>query len=158
MAACSCPSPRNTFCSIRARQALLNKIIGALIGLAFFSRVMRPGVWRKQLSQPNLPTKKTRYESARSCCYFKLGYAIKEQRAVAGLTEKDLRLQDKDHATTGLYFKAGVDRVALLFALDLSGSVRDIISQQRDAALGLFARFSDRSSVAVMHLQKPQVW
>lgn len=72
-------------------------------------------------------------------------------RAVAGLTEKDLRLKDKDHATTGLYFQAGVDRVALLFALDLSGSVRDVISQQRDAALGLFARFSDRSSVAVMH-------
>jgi Ca-activated chloride channel family protein len=40
--------------------------------------------------------------------------------------------------------------VALVFALDESGSLREIVSQQREAALGLFGRFGERSSVAVM--------
>lgn len=70
--------------------------------------------------------------------------------AVTGLTEKDLRLEDKDKATSGLYFKSGVDRVALVFALDSSGSIQDVIFQQRNAAIALFDRFSDRSSIAVL--------
>ena len=71
-------------------------------------------------------------------------------RAVAGLTEKDLRLEDKDSAVSGLYFIGGVDRVALMFALDQSGSVREVISDQRDAALSLFDRFNKRSSIAIL--------
>jgi VWFA-related protein len=71
-------------------------------------------------------------------------------QAVPGLTEADLTLKDQDQATTGIYFSPGADRVALLFALDQSGSLREIISQQQDAALSLFSRFSDRSSVAVL--------
>jgi Ca-activated chloride channel homolog len=71
-------------------------------------------------------------------------------QAVGGLTEKDLRVDDKDRVTSGLYFKSGVDRVALVFALDASGSIQDVIFQQRDAALALFDRFSDRSSIAVL--------
>ena len=71
-------------------------------------------------------------------------------QAVVGLTEKDLRLEDKNGATSGIYFRSGTDRVALLFALDSSGSIRDVIFQQRDAALALFARFSDRSSIAIL--------
>lgn len=71
-------------------------------------------------------------------------------KAVTGLTEKDLRLEDKDKATSGIYFKSGVDRVALVFALDSSGSIQDVIFQQRDAAIALFDRFSDRSSIAVL--------
>ena len=74
----------------------------------------------------------------------------KKGQPVAGLTENDLALTDKDKVTTGIYFQAGTDRVALLFALDQSGSLREIISQQRDAALSLFSRFSDRSSFAVL--------
>ena len=71
-------------------------------------------------------------------------------QAVSGLTERDLRLEDKDRVTSGLYFVEGVDRVALLFALDQSGSVRETISDQRDAALSLFHRFNERSSIAIM--------
>lgn len=71
-------------------------------------------------------------------------------QAVTGLTEKDLRLEDKDKATSGMYFKNGVDRVALVFALDSSGSIQDVIYQQRDAAIALFDRFSDQSSIAVL--------
>ncbi|HEX5702086.1 MAG TPA: VWA domain-containing protein [Pyrinomonadaceae bacterium] len=68
-----------------------------------------------------------------------------------GLTEKDLSLKDPDAVTSGLYFSPGVDRVAMVFALDQSGSVRDIISKQRDAAAGLYRRFNSLSSIAVLH-------
>jgi Ca-activated chloride channel homolog len=74
----------------------------------------------------------------------------KKGQAVAGLTEQDLLLKDDDKATTGLYFAPGADRVALLFALDQSGSLRETITQQREAALGLFSRFGERSSVAIL--------
>lgn len=74
----------------------------------------------------------------------------KRKQAVQGLTESDLSLEDKDRVVTGLYFAPGADRVALVFALDQSGSLREIISQQQEAALALFRRFSDRSSIAVL--------
>ncbi|HEU0252380.1 MAG TPA: VWA domain-containing protein [Pyrinomonadaceae bacterium] len=74
----------------------------------------------------------------------------KKGQAVAGLTEQDLILKDQDQATTGVYFSAGADRVALMFALDQSGSLREIIAQQEEAALALFSRFGERSSVAVL--------
>lgn len=74
----------------------------------------------------------------------------KKGQAVAGLSDQDLLLKDQDQVTTGLYFSPGADRVALLFALDQSGSLRQIISQQQEAALALFSRFSERSSVAVL--------
>jgi Ca-activated chloride channel family protein len=69
---------------------------------------------------------------------------------VKGLGQSDLALKDKDQVTAGLYFAPGADRVAIVFALDQSGSLREIISQQRDAAVALFGRFSDRSSIAVL--------
>ena len=68
-----------------------------------------------------------------------------------GLTENDLSLKDPDAVTSGLYFSAGVDRVAMVFALDQSGSLRDVISKQRDAAVGLYRRFNSLSSIAVLH-------
>ena len=68
----------------------------------------------------------------------------------APLTERDLSLKDEDGVTSGIYFSAGADRLALVFALDQSGSLREIISQQRDAALALFGRFGEKSRVAVM--------
>jgi Ca-activated chloride channel homolog len=74
----------------------------------------------------------------------------KKGQAVAGLTEQDLLLKDQDQVTTGLYFSPGADRVAMLFALDQSGSLREIITQQQEAALALFSRFSERSSIAVL--------
>lgn len=74
----------------------------------------------------------------------------KKKQAVAGLTEQDLLLKDQDQVTTGMYFSPGADRVALLFALDQSGSLRQIISQQQEAALALFSRFGERSSVGIL--------
>ena len=74
----------------------------------------------------------------------------KKGQAVAGLTDQDLSLKDGDQVTTGVYFTPGADRVALLFALDQSGSLRQIIAQQQEAALALFSRFGERSSVAIL--------
>ncbi len=74
----------------------------------------------------------------------------KKGLAVAGLTDQDLSLKDPDQITTGLYFSPGADRVALMFALDQSGSLRQIIAQQQEAALALFSRFGERSSVAIL--------
>src|SRR5687767_14628202 len=71
-------------------------------------------------------------------------------QTVRGLVQDDLALNDKDQVTAGLYFAPGADRVAIVFALDQSGSLREIISQQRDAAVSLFGRFNDRSSIAVL--------
>lgn len=71
-------------------------------------------------------------------------------RAVDGLSERDLSLKDDDHATTSLFLTRGAERVALVFALDQSGSLRSIIAQQREAALALFAHFNQRSQVAVL--------
>ena len=74
----------------------------------------------------------------------------KRGQAVTSLTERDLTLKDQDRITAGLYFSRGVDRVALVFALDQSGSTREIISLQRDAAVALFTRFNERSKIAVI--------
>lgn len=80
----------------------------------------------------------------------------KRGQTVTSLTERDLILKDEDGITAGLYFSQGVDRVALVFALDQSGSTRQIISLQRDAALALFERFNVRSKVAVIRFaEKP---
>jgi len=74
----------------------------------------------------------------------------KKGQPVSALTESSLKLSDPDKVTSGLYFLPGADHVALLFALDRSGSLRQIISQQRDAALSLYEHFSSRSNVAVL--------
>ena len=75
----------------------------------------------------------------------------KNGKRPTGLTENDFTLKDPDAVTSGLYFSPGVDRVAMVFALDQSGSLRDAISKQRDAAIGLYRRFSSLSSIAVLH-------
>jgi Ca-activated chloride channel family protein len=82
----------------------------------------------------------------------------KRGQAVAGLTQNDLTLKDEDNATTGLYLYQGADRVSLVFALDQSGSLREIMEQQREAALALFGQFGEKSQVAVMRFaEKPQL-
>jgi Ca-activated chloride channel family protein len=75
----------------------------------------------------------------------------KSGQAASGLTERDLFLNDEDRVTSGIYFSQGTDRVAFVFALDKSGSLREIISQQTGAALALYQHFNDKSSIAVLH-------
>src|SRR2546423_1188099 len=75
-----------------------------------------------------------------------------------GLTTHDLLVKDPDSVTTSLYLSAGVDRVAMVFALDESGSLAETIKEQRDAALGLYQRFGSKSSIAVVHFaETPRV-
>lgn len=82
----------------------------------------------------------------------------KRGQAVAGLTQNDLTLKDEDNATSGLYLYRGADRVSLVFALDQSGSLREIMNQQRDAALALFGQFGEKSQVAVIRFaERPQL-
>lgn len=72
-------------------------------------------------------------------------------RRVSGLIQSDFAVRDNGQSVTLTYFAVGADHVALAFALDASGSVREIISRQRDAALKLFTRFKQGSRVAVLH-------
>jgi Ca-activated chloride channel family protein len=71
-------------------------------------------------------------------------------RRVAGLTQSDFAIRDNGHDMVVSYFAAGSDHVALLFALDISGSIREVIEEQHDAALRLFSRFGHGSRVAVV--------
>lgn len=71
-------------------------------------------------------------------------------RRVTGLTATDFELRDDGRVVKIDYFVNGTERVALVFALDASGSTRDVIVQQRETALALFSRFGHGSEVAVM--------
>ena len=84
---------------------------------------------------------------------------IRDKRGpTAILTEQDLSLKDPDHVTAGLTLYHGADRVAVIFALDQSGSLRDIASRQREAALALVERFGSKSQVAVLRFaEKPSL-
>lgn len=89
---------------------------------------------------------------------FPVRISDKKGQAVTGLKVSDLSLKDDDHITAGLYFSEGVDRVALLFALDQSGSLREVITQQQDAAMALFERFGERSSIAILRFaERPAI-
>ncbi len=82
----------------------------------------------------------------------------KRGQAVAGLTENDLTIKDEDNATTGLYLYRGADRVSLVFALDQSGSLREIMNQQREASLALFGQFGQKSQVAIVRFaERPKL-
>jgi Ca-activated chloride channel family protein len=72
-------------------------------------------------------------------------------RRVSGLRQSDFSVQDNGRAVELSYFAAGTEHVALAFALDASGSIRQVLAHERDAALRLFSRFGQGSRVAVLH-------
>ncbi|MBD0325864.1 MAG: VWA domain-containing protein [Pyrinomonadaceae bacterium] len=80
-------------------------------------------------------------------------------RRVSGLTQDDFAAQvDGVRSLKLAYFAAGTEHVALAFALDASGSAREIVGRQSEAALALFARFGPQSSVAIWHFgMRPQL-
>lgn len=73
------------------------------------------------------------------------------RRRVSRLVSDDFVVSDDNRAARIEYFASGADRVAILFAIDASGSTRAIVAQQRAAAGALFSRFSGGSRVAVLH-------
>ena len=72
-------------------------------------------------------------------------------RRVSGLEQSDFSVRDNGRMVALSYFAAGAEHVALAFALDASGSIRQVVAGQRDAALQLFSRFGRGSRVAVLH-------
>jgi Ca-activated chloride channel family protein len=71
-------------------------------------------------------------------------------RRILDLKQQDFVLTDDGRATKIDYFASGAERIALMFLLDNSGSLREQLSRQQDAAIGLFSRFGPGSSVAVI--------
>ncbi|MBC7930828.1 MAG: hypothetical protein H7Z38_09735, partial [Rubrivivax sp.] len=71
-------------------------------------------------------------------------------RRVAGLQATDFGVRAGNRPVEISYFAAGTSRVALVFALDASGSAREHIGRQRAAALSLFSQFGKGSRVAVL--------
>jgi Ca-activated chloride channel homolog len=83
----------------------------------------------------------------------------KKGHRVSGLTQDDFSARVDDRlALKPDYFAAGTEHVALAFALDASGSAREIVGRQSEAALALFSRFGPKSSVAIWHFgMRPQL-
>ncbi|HYO91920.1 MAG TPA: VWA domain-containing protein [Pyrinomonadaceae bacterium] len=73
----------------------------------------------------------------------------KSGHRVSGLVQADFGAQIDGRNLKLEYFAAGTERVALSFALDASGSAREIIRRQSRVALALFSRFGPQSRVAV---------
>jgi len=71
-------------------------------------------------------------------------------RRISDLKPEDFVLTDDGRDTKIDYFASGAERIALVFVLDNSGSLREQLSRQRDAAIELFSRFGPGSSVAVI--------
>jgi len=71
-------------------------------------------------------------------------------RRITDLKQADFVLTDDGRNARIDYFASGAEQIALAFVLDDSGSLREQLSRQRDAALALFSRFGPASSVAVI--------
>jgi Ca-activated chloride channel family protein len=71
-------------------------------------------------------------------------------RRISDLKREDFVLTDDGRSTKIDYFASGAERIALVFVLDNSGSLREQLARQQDAAMGLFSRFGPGSSVAVI--------
>ncbi|HEV2765440.1 MAG TPA: VWA domain-containing protein [Pyrinomonadaceae bacterium] len=79
-------------------------------------------------------------------------------RRVYDLTREEFGLTDEGRPVAVSYFAAGAERVALVFLLDASGSVRETTARQREAAVALLSRFGERSRVAVMRFwERPEL-
>ena len=71
-------------------------------------------------------------------------------RRFANLTLQDFEVRDGGRPVKIEYFSAGTERVAIVFALDASGSAREHIARQTETALAMFTRFGSHSRIAVL--------
>ena len=71
-------------------------------------------------------------------------------RRISDLVQQDFVMTEDGRALKIDYFASGAERIALAFVLDDSGSLREQLERQRDAALSLFLRFGPDSNVAVI--------
>ena len=71
-------------------------------------------------------------------------------RFVSTLEQKDFAVRDNNRTVEISYFASGAERVGVVFALDASGSAREIAQQQADAAVSLLSQFGERSRFACL--------
>ncbi|HEV2799339.1 MAG TPA: VWA domain-containing protein [Pyrinomonadaceae bacterium] len=71
-------------------------------------------------------------------------------RRQANLTLQDFEVRHGERLVKLDYFSTGAERVRMLFALDTSGSARQHIARQTEAALAMFTRFGRNSRIAVL--------
>ncbi len=147
------PSTRT---AARLRSSAFSLLVCALLALGVLAT---PHPVHSQTPEPTPPEPTNEDEVVKvDTDLFVVPIRVRDKRgqAAAVLTEQDLLLKDADHVTAGLTLYHGADRVAVVFALDQSGSLRDIVAQQREAALALAGRFGDKSQVAVIRFaEKP---
>jgi len=74
-----------------------------------------------------------------------------KNRRISGLNEEDFSLLDNGQKVSITHFSAGAEKVSLLFALDASGSVREIAGKERKSAISLFQHFRAGSQISVVH-------
>ena len=140
------PTPTNAVCLLPARKCAL--FLSCILAITCFPNA--------RAQEPDAVDEVVRIDT--HLVVFPIRVRDERGAAVAGLTQNDLTLKDEDNATTGLYLYRGADRVSLVFALDQSGSLREIMEQQREAALALFGQFGEKSQVAVMRFaEKPHL-
>ena len=72
----------------------------------------------------------------------------------ANLRPRDFEVRDGGRIVKLDYFSTGTERVAMLFALDTSGSAREHITRQTEAALAMFTRFGSKSRIAVLQFSE----
>jgi VWFA-related protein len=72
----------------------------------------------------------------------------------ANLTLPDFEVRDGGRPVKIDYFSTGTERVAMMFALDTSGSAREHITRQTEAALAMFTRLGDNSRIAVLQFSE----
>lgn len=71
-------------------------------------------------------------------------------RRHSNLTLGDFEVRHGERLVKIEYFSSGAERVCVLFALDTSGSARQHIARQTEAALAMFTRFGNNSRIAVL--------
>lgn len=71
-------------------------------------------------------------------------------RRVTTLAQSDFQVRDNGRPVRLDYFATGATRAAFVFALDASGSVRENVARQREAATALLLRFNKGARAAVV--------
>jgi VWFA-related protein len=123
-----------------------------LIALILLAGILAPARVFAQSPQPSPDEEVLRVNT--DLLLFPARVRDKQGQRPNGLKSDDFLISDPDHATSRVYLSAGVDRVALVFALDLSGSLRGLIAEQKEAALSLYEHFAPTSSIAVLHFDE----
>lgn len=138
--------PRNARCSA------LRRFLRLAFFLYAFLFILLPAAPFAHLSAQETPTTETDEVLRVRTDLLTVPFFVTDTRGrrVGGLAAADFTVRDDGQPVKVEYFAAGTERVALLFALDSSGSARDTITHQRETALALFSRFGRGSRVAVL--------